>query len=443
MLISTKYSPSPVLDPETVGNVDTAYSEMDPVCDPTFFMAHLRQVECSLAQCSHSLVLISLDRFEVLCYSLGITGNRLVFQVIQRLLSIFKRNVLITSLYSGELALLLEDTSQDHSVDSIVRPIAHSLRLPFFLDGNEIYLTASLGIASTIGSLMEDAQLALLQAQSVGVNQYCFCDETLRHQLRNRLQLENDLRRGIQHQEFCLHYQPIVALNQGTVIGFEALVRWDHPQRGQISPQAFIPIAEDTGLIQPLGWWILETACQQLQRWQLQFSDRSDLTISVNLSSQQFAQPGLLDHIDSILAKTQLPGHCLKLEITETVLMERADSAIDLLYKLQDRGIQLCIDDFGTGYSSLSYLQQFPASSLKIDHSFTSRITTDRKTSGILQAVMMLAEHLNMDVVAEGIETEEQVWWLRAMGCLYGQGYWFSRPLDAQAAALFLASGFA
>jgi EAL domain-containing protein (putative c-di-GMP-specific phosphodiesterase class I) len=245
-----------------------------------------------------------------------------------------------------------------------------------------------------------------------------------------RLHLENDIRLGLLRHEFFLHYQPLFDLEHHQLIGLEALVRWQHPQQGVVSPGIFIPIAEETGSIIDLGWWILREACQQLKQWQQQFPQYQNLTVNVNLSSQQFSQPHFIEQLDRILQETRLEGQHLKLEITETVLMKNADFAASRLEKLRARGIQLCIDDFGTGYSSLSYLQRFPVSTLKIDRSFIAQMDSESsKSAGIVQAIILLANSLGMTVVAEGIETTEQFWQLKALQCEYGQGYFFSKPL--------------
>jgi EAL domain-containing protein (putative c-di-GMP-specific phosphodiesterase class I) len=254
----------------------------------------------------------------------------------------------------------------------------------------------------------------------------------LRERTVEQLQLENDIRLGLLRHEFFLHYQPILALETQQLLGFEALVRWQHPRRGLVSPAEFIPVAEATGSIIPLGWWVLKEACRQLKVWQQQFPNTTDLTINVNLSGQQFSQPHFIEQIDEILRLTGVEGRHLKLEITETVLMENADLAAQVLDHLKARGIRLCIDDFGTGYSSLSYLQRFEISTLKIDRSFVARMETDSKSVRILQIIMMLAYQLKMDVVAEGIETSEQYWQLRALQCQHGQGYLFSKPISAE-----------
>ncbi|NET60506.1 MAG: EAL domain-containing protein, partial [Symploca sp. SIO2E6] len=249
-----------------------------------------------------------------------------------------------------------------------------------------------------------------------------------------RLQLETDLRRGLERQECLVYYQSIVSLETGQITGFEALLRWQHPQRGLVSPGEFIPIAEETGLITPIGWWTLGEACRQMSTWQKQFPTTEPLTINVNLSCQQFIQPDLIPKIDKILQETGLMAGSLKLEITESMVMENPDWVKDVLLKLQQRKIQLCIDDFGTGYSSLSRLHHFPISTLKIDRSFVSRIGALGENSEIVQTIVNLAQTLGMDVVAEGIEMPEQVHPLIELRCEYGQGYLFSRPLAGEAA---------
>ncbi|MCS6791082.1 MAG: EAL domain-containing protein [Oscillatoriaceae bacterium SKW80] len=271
--------------------------------------------------------------------------------------------------------------------------------------------------------------------------------------------MENELRRalnesgkpvllqgGIPSQEtshpapFVLYYQPIVALDTGRIAGFEALVRWIHPERGLISPSEFIPVAEESGLIVPLGNWVLLEACRQLRQWQEKFPAARELTISVNLSGKQLSQPDLLSQIDSILQQTGIDAYCLKLEITESVLMDNAAAAVALLEQLRARNIGLCIDDFGTGYSSLSYLHRFPINTLKIDRSFVVEMGGDNENSEIARAIVMLAHNLGMYVVAEGVETEQHLVQLWAMQCEYAQGYFFSKPLDSKAAEELIAA---
>jgi EAL domain-containing protein (putative c-di-GMP-specific phosphodiesterase class I) len=246
----------------------------------------------------------------------------------------------------------------------------------------------------------------------------------------SRLQLESDLRHGIENKEFSVYYQPIVSLETRRLAGFEALVRWNHPRNGLVSPVDFIPVAEETGLIVPIGQWVLNEACRQVRQWQLDSPSHRSLSLSVNLSARQVAQPDLLDQIKAALNSSKLSPHCLKLEITESVVMENAEAAALMFKQLRSLGVQLSIDDFGTGYSSLSYLHRFPLNYLKIDRSFVMRLTTDNDNA-IVRTISTLARNLGMEVIAEGIETEEQYQQLKMLGCEYGQGYLFSRPVNS------------
>ena len=257
----------------------------------------------------------------------------------------------------------------------------------------------------------------------------------------SRLQLESDLRQAIEQKEFCVYYQPIVSLQTGRLAGFEALVRWNHPRRGLVAPADFIPVAEETGLIVPIGEWVLNEACAQVRQWQIDSPSHRSLSLSVNLSARQVAQPDLLDRIKEALETSKLNPHCLKLEITESVVMENAEAAALMFKQLRSLGVQLSIDDFGTGYSSLSYLHRFPLNYLKIDRSFVMRLTTDNDNA-IVRTISTLARNLGMEVIAEGIETEEQYQQLKMLGCEYGQGYLFSRPVDNEGVAASARAGF-
>jgi EAL domain-containing protein (putative c-di-GMP-specific phosphodiesterase class I) len=255
----------------------------------------------------------------------------------------------------------------------------------------------------------------------------------------SRLQLESDLQQAVEQKQFCVYYQPIIALETGRLSGFEALVRWNHPRRGIISPADFIPVAEETGLIVPLGRWVLEESCAKIRYWQQKSPSHRALSLSVNLSGRQVSQPDLVEQIKQALHDSKLSPHCLKLEITESVVMENAEAATIMFKQLRTLGVQLSIDDFGTGYSSLSYLHKFPLNYLKIDRSFVSRMATADDNSEIVRTIATLAHNLGMEVIAEGIETEEQHQQLKALGCEYGQGYLFSRPVDDRGAEHLLA----
>jgi EAL domain-containing protein (putative c-di-GMP-specific phosphodiesterase class I) len=252
------------------------------------------------------------------------------------------------------------------------------------------------------------------------------------------MRLENDLHRAVERNEFRVFYQPIIAVSNGRLSGFEALVRWEHPERGLIAPSEFIPVAEETGLIVQLGAWILEESCRQMQFWHGQHPANRSLTINVNLSSKQLIQSGLVQEVKTILERTGLPARSLKLEITESVVMENAELATTMLNQLSDLNVHLCIDDFGTGYSSLSYLHRFPVDTLKIDRSFVNRIEEKDENVEIVRTIATLARNLGMEVVAEGVESSEQLACLRALNCEYAQGYHFSRPLKVDDASAFI-----
>jgi EAL domain-containing protein (putative c-di-GMP-specific phosphodiesterase class I) len=313
---------------------------------------------------------------------------------------------------------------------------------PFNLNGHEVYTTASIGIAlSTTGydhpeNILRDADIAMYRAKDNGKARYELFDTVMHTRAVALLKLENDLRRAIERQEFHVYYQPIVSLETDQIAGFEALVRWEHPERGFISPDEFIPLSEETGLIMEIGQWVLHEACRQMRQWQISF--QRPLMLSVNLSGKQFIQPNLIEQIKSILKETNFDPRWLRLEITESVVMENAEAATSMLLQLRDLGAHLSIDDFGTGYSSLSYLHRFPVTTLKIDRSFISRMGEGDENSEIVRTIMTLASNLGMEVVAEGIETEEQLMQLRTLKCEYGQGFLFSRPVDAELAKMMI-----
>ncbi|MGA7934513.1 MAG: bifunctional diguanylate cyclase/phosphodiesterase, partial [Kovacikia sp.] len=325
---------------------------------------------------------------------------------------------------------------------------------PFHLNEQEVFTSFSIGITlSQSGqdykpeNLLRDAHTAMYRAKDLGKARHEVFSAGMHIQVVEQLWLENDLRRAImkteaveETQELFLQYQPIIALKSGEIAGFEALVRWNHPQHGFIPPVKFIPVAEEDGLIVPLGQWILQEACRQLHDWQTMFSRTSLLAISVNLSGQQFTQPDLVEFIEQTLKTTGLNGQSLKLEITETIAMQNVEAAIDILLRLRALDLRLSIDDFGTGYSSLSYLHRFPVNTLKVDRSFVSRMLDSDEDAAIVETIIVLGHKLGMDVVAEGIETAEQATELKSLGCEYGQGYLFSKPLGSKAAAELLGS---
>nr|MDJ0595084.1 EAL domain-containing protein [Pleurocapsa sp. MO_226.B13] len=288
-------------------------------------------------------------------------------------------------------------------------------------------------------NLLRDAELAVSDAKRHKKSHYQIFNQSMRGKALTLLQLENDLRRAIKREEFLLHYQPIVSLANDKIQGFEVLVRWRHPEKGLIAPGEFISLAEETGLIVPLGFWVLKQACSQMRAWQIQYGGLATWKVSVNISSKQLALPNFVAQVKHILQETELDPHNLKLEITESSLVEDAESTIIILKELKAMGIEFSLDDFGTGYSSLSYLHRFPFDTLKIDRSFVSSINNEDKL-GIVRAIVTLARNLGMDTIAEGIETVKQLAQLKALKCEYGQGYFLSKPMDKEIIEHIIAS---
>lgn len=391
----------------------------------------------------YAVLFIDLDRFKMINDSLGHTlGDELLKGVAQRLQACVRDSDTVARFGGDEFAILLEELSEVNEAIEVAKRIHHQFSLPFNIQGYEMFTAVSIGIApSTIQyqqptHVLRDADTAMYHAKAQGRNGYAIFDPEMQTQVTARLQIESDLRRALETQEFCLHYQPIVSLATGSLRGFEALVRWNHPQRGMISPIEFIPIAEETGLIIPLGWWVLQEACQQLSQWIAQFPRVPPLVMNVNLSAIQLKQVELLERLEQILQATCIPRECLKLEITESCILETSTLEAQRLKQLKDLGIGLCIDDFGTGYSSLSRLHEFPIDTLKIDRSFVQNLS--RNSSETVQMIVTLAHSLEMDVVAEGIETTAELETLRELGCEFGQGYLFSPPRTCQTASEWL-----
>jgi diguanylate cyclase (GGDEF)-like protein len=395
-----------------------------------------------------AVLFLDLDRFKVVNDSLGhMVGDQLLVGIARRLEICLRPGDTVARLGGDEFTVLLEDLMSVTEAIEVADRLQKALALPFNLNGHEVFATVSIGIAlSSTGydrpeEVLRDADTAMYRAKMLGKARHEVFDKTMHARAMNLLQMESDLRRAIERNEFVLHYQPIVALETGTISGFEALIRWQHPERGFVPPDDFIPIAEETGLIIPIGQWVLEEACRQIHEWQEQFTQYPPLQISVNLSSKQFVNSNLIDQIRRVLRETNVEPQSLKLEITESVVMENFDMAIEMLNQLRTLGIELSIDDFGTGYSSLSYLHRFPISTLKIDRSFVSRMSDNNENAEIVRTIMMLARSLKMDVVAEGVETIDQLTQLAMLECEYGQGYYFSKPLKIADAAKLLADG--
>ncbi len=385
---------------------------------------------------SIALLFLDLDNFKLINDSLGHeAGDRLLVAVAERLRLCTRAENTVARLGGDEFTVVLEQVSGREDAVAVADRIADQFQKPFLLSGQEIFITASVGIATggpanrQPESLLRDADLAMYRAKARGKAQYAVFNAAMHEEAVSRLELEKDLRRAIDGgQELRLHYQPVVLLDSGRVVEVEALVRWQHPRRGLVLPEAFIPVAEETGLIVPLGRWVLREACHQVKVWHDEFPSDPPLTLSVNLSPREFGQPFLLETICETLDETGFPPTSLRLEITEGLLMRDPAAAVGILHQLKGRGIQLAVDDFGTGYSSLAYLKQLPLDVLKIDRSFVEGIGRDLESTAIVQAIVSLAQTLNLAVTGEGIETPEQAAQLRSFACERGQGHHFACP---------------
>ena len=394
-----------------------------------------------------AVLFLDLDRFKYINDSLGHScGDQLIVELARRLQSCLRQVDTVSRFGGDEFAILLDGIRDPSDAIRVAEKIQEALLRPFELGGHEAFTSASIGIALSTGGydqpdyILRDADTAMYRAKDAGKACYELFDLEMHSRAVIRMRLESDLRRALERDEFCVFYQPIMSVQTGRLSGFEALVRWQHPERGLVAPSEFIPVSEETGLIVPLGAWILEQACRQMQEWHLQHPANRALTMNVNLSSKQLIQSGLVQEVRNILRKTELPARSLKLEITESVVMENAELATTMLKQLSDLNVHLCIDDFGTGYSSLSYLHRFPVDTLKIDRSFVTRIEEKDENVEIVRTIATLARNLGMEVVAEGVETEDQLACLKALNCEYAQGYLFSRALEAGAASNFIES---
>ena len=405
-----------------------------------------------------AVLFLDLDGFKMINDSLGhLIGDQLLIGVADRLEKCLRatdmvarvgRDFVVARMGGDEFTVLIDNLKDPADPRQAAERLMKAVAAPFNLNGKEVFTSVSVGIALSNAAkyespdeILRDADTAMYRAKSLGKARYEVFDADMRASVMARLQLEMDLHRAIERQEFSNFYQPIISLVSGEIVGFESLLRWNHPTRGQLGPQEFIAVAEETGLIRELGWWNLRESCRQMSVWRAKYPAYADLTISVNLSPKQFLQPNLIADIEAVLVELKMPPSALKLELTESTVMGDPATAIEMLEQIKARGISLAIDDFGTGYSSLSYLHRFPLDTLKIDRSFISGIgdgANSQDGTEIARTILPMASNLHLEVVAEGVETGEQLALLTKLKCKYGQGFYFSKPLPAADAAALL-----
>lgn len=426
------------------------YDHLTGLANRDLFCERLQQ-KLSQLQDSNRLVavlIVGIDDFTRIshAWTLG-TANLLLKAIAQRLIVCVPQTDILAHLSDDEFAIALTEIPTLESVIQLSQLLLSTLAKPFLLENKSIHITASLGITLNnldeqmgVNQLLQQAHTALYNAKQQGRNQYQFYSPEITAQLRERLTLENELQGALERNEMLVYYQPLVDLSNGKVTAIEALVRWQHPDLGLVTPAQFIPIAEANGLIVPLGEWVLRTACAQNRAWQL--AGLPPMRVSVNLSARQFEQPNLVEMVQQVLSETGLEGTYLELEVTENALMSDIQRSVNSLAQLRAMGVVLALDDFGTGYSSLNYLKRFPVNMLKIDRSFIQDLISNPDSAAVTDAIIALAESLRLKITAEGVETEEQLSYLIKRGCHEGQGFYFSRPVPGEAMAQMLESGF-
>lgn len=387
-----------------------------------------------------AVLYLDFDGFKYINDSLGHeVGDQLLVAIANRLNACVREIDTVARLGGDEFVVMVDGVAHEEDAVVAVKRVQEFLAAPFDLEGHKVFMSASIGVVNGDASydhpsdILRDADLAMYQAKASGKSRYVIFVPEMRVNALNRMILENDMRLALERGEFQVHYQPILELDKDVIVGFEALLRWNHPTHGSIPPDDFIPVAENSGLIVAITEWVLFQACQQLRDWMNEFAPQPSLTVSVNLSAKLFGEPNLPQMVERVLKQTNLPARNLKLEITETALVEDAETATRMLNMCRRMGIQVYIDDFGTGYSALSYLHQFPVDTLKIDRAFIRRIRENGENTEVVRTILALARELNLEVIAEGVETAEQFAFLKKMGCQGGQGFYIARPLDSQA----------
>ena len=383
-----------------------------------------------------AVVYLNLQGFQIVHNSLGPSAeDRLLIEVSRRILMRVRSADTLARLDGEDFVLLLDNLKSDDDATRVVERVRQEFLVPFSLDNQDIFLTAILGITLSMTGyvdaehVLRDAKTAVNRAQALGRSGFAIFDQVMHDQAMTRLKLETDLRQALERNEFRLHYQPIVELATGQVTGFEALIRWQHPEQGLMAPHAFLTVASEIRLVPSIGEWSCQEACGQLRGWQNRFSKHIPLTMSVNLSTEQFSDASLVVKLQELVRSTGIEPGSLKIEITESEIMEDPKAVSEILYQLKKLGIDACLDDFGTGYSSLSYLQQLPITFIKIDQSFVRRLGGEDDALAIVKTIVVLSHQLGRKVIAEGVETPEHLNILKSLGCEYAQGYFFSKPL--------------
>ncbi|MBH68175.1 MAG: diguanylate cyclase [Rhodospirillaceae bacterium] len=430
---------------------DALHDTLTGLANRTLFLDRIRQVlkrRQRTPTIQFAVIYLDLDRFRLVNESLGhVHGDELIILTGQRLKQSVPIGDTVARLGGDEYSILMEDIANIDDATQMAETIQKTLSAPFSLGGKEVFSTGSMGIAFCDNDyqrpeeILRDSELAMYRAKRLGKAQSIIFDDSFRKSPVSPIDLDTDLRRALDRDEMMVHYQPIISLRDGTISGFEALLRWHHRIRGNISPSEFIPLAEETGLIYELGQWVLHQACLQTLNWNKARTESPQLELSINLSGRQFTDPKLVQGVVDNLQKSGLKAENLKLEITESVLMENAHRSIEMLNQLKDLNIKVCVDDFGTGYSSLSYLHTFPIDTLKVDRSFVNDMGRNYRNMEIIRTITMLAHNLKLDVIAEGVETAEQHAQLSALGCQYAQGFYFSRPIDSDNATNLIQLG--
>ena len=398
------------------------------------------------AKFQFGVLYLGLDRLKMVNESLGHeAGDELLETVARRLETCIRGEDTAARLGGDEFAILLEDVADESNVLRVVERIQVALAAPVALGAFEVFTSASIGIAISSTAvenpeyMLRCADTAMWRAKRTGPARYEMFDEAMHARAVDRLRVETDLRRAVDRGEFVVHYQPVMSPESGTIVGVEALVRWDHPERGRIAPGQFIPLAEETGLIVPISTWVIRQACAQLRIWQERFPRPTPLFCTVNVSVKHFAQPDLVEQVTTIVRETGINPSSLKLEITESVIVDNDDLARQVLVQLRALGVQVYLDDFGTGYSSLGYLHRLPLDAIKIDRSFVGQMESDDRSYQLVRTVRLLAKNVGLSVVAEGVETNEQLRAIRGLGCEFAQGFLFSKPVSVEEVDALLA----